>query len=411
MRVFRLTATVLLAGLASAAGAADPFYLARLRDGEAALARDDAKGALRELTIGCFGLLDEAPLLGRCLATLALAGVRAGEKEALTRTFSRLVEAEELIGAWTEADLTPALRRAFVAEVGPVLPEALLVDRPAFRDLLRAHQRHSLAALDGGQLRRALRERIQGEPEEVFWVEELARFELTEGRSTAALQAIDEAVDRGLGSTTLSCIEGRAAWRERAWSRAAVSLSACGDAASGLDQVEALLEAGRPEEAAAVWRTLDPELQTGARATGLRERLPLAAPPATTAPVPPPAAAGGGTEAERLRAELAGASESDAVRSILARALDSAQRPGATTAMWHVAAEAAYRLSQWIDANRYFEQGGAPTSPELAFYYAVSLEQVGRREEARRVLAPALPRLRRTPWVESMIQRINGSAP
>jgi len=76
----------------------------------------------------------------------------------------------------------------------------------------------------------------------------------------------------------------------------------------------------------------------------------------------------------------------------------------------HLAAEAAYRISRWADAARYFKRGGEPgeNQPELQFYMAVSLFESGDAAGAAAILKRSLPNLQRSPYVDAYARKILG---
>ncbi|HEX5715113.1 MAG TPA: hypothetical protein VF179_03070 [Thermoanaerobaculia bacterium] len=76
----------------------------------------------------------------------------------------------------------------------------------------------------------------------------------------------------------------------------------------------------------------------------------------------------------------------------------------------HLAAEAAYRISRWADAARYFRRGGEPgeNQPELQFYMAVSLFESGDAAGAAAILRRSLPNLQRSPYVDEYARKILG---
>jgi tetratricopeptide (TPR) repeat protein len=76
----------------------------------------------------------------------------------------------------------------------------------------------------------------------------------------------------------------------------------------------------------------------------------------------------------------------------------------------YLAGEAAYRNSRWTEAAAYFKRGGTPGDdrPELLFYMAVSLYEVGDQPGAALALKRSLPNLQKTPYVESYVKRILG---
>lgn len=83
--------------------------------------------------------------------------------------------------------------------------------------------------------------------------------------------------------------------------------------------------------------------------------------------------------------------------------------PGSVEAQ-HLAAEAAYRISRWADAARYFRRGGEPgeNQPELQFYMAVSLFESGDAAGAAAILKRSLPNLQRSAYVDEYARRILG---
>jgi hypothetical protein len=76
----------------------------------------------------------------------------------------------------------------------------------------------------------------------------------------------------------------------------------------------------------------------------------------------------------------------------------------------HLAAEAAYRVSNWADAVRYFQRGGEPPAdqPELLFYMAVALYESGAAAKAAEILKRTLPNIQRTPYVDAYAHKILG---
>lgn len=76
----------------------------------------------------------------------------------------------------------------------------------------------------------------------------------------------------------------------------------------------------------------------------------------------------------------------------------------------HLAAEAAYRISRWPEAARYFRRGGEPgeNQPELQFYMAVALFESGDAAGAAAILKRSLPNLQRSPYVDAYARKILG---
>jgi hypothetical protein len=92
----------------------------------------------------------------------------------------------------------------------------------------------------------------------------------------------------------------------------------------------------------------------------------------------------------------------------LARAVADAH-PEAADAQ-RLAGEAAYRIKRFKEAAEYFRRGGDPGDgePELLFYQAVSLFELGNKDEAAAAFKRALPNLRRTPYIDGYAKKILG---
>ena len=73
-----------------------------------------------------------------------------------------------------------------------------------------------------------------------------------------------------------------------------------------------------------------------------------------------------------------------------------------------LAGEAMYRLARWDEAYDYFHRAGdTPVDrPDLLFYFAVAAYETDHPEEAASLLEPALPHLKRTPFVDGYAARI-----
>ncbi len=121
------------------------------------------------------------------------------------------------------------------------------------------------------------------------------------------------------------------------------------------------------------------------------------------------------TEAERkkliqARQLLAERREAKEIREAYQLAREVADAHPDLKEAQHLAAEGAYRISRWSDATTYFRRGGDPgeNEPERLFYMAVSLYESGDAAGAAAALKRALPNLKRTPYVDSYVQKIQG---
>jgi predicted Zn-dependent protease len=79
----------------------------------------------------------------------------------------------------------------------------------------------------------------------------------------------------------------------------------------------------------------------------------------------------------------------------------------------YLAGETAYRNSRWMDAVAFFRRAGEPGDdrPELLFYLAVALFEAGDPPAATAALKRSLPKLQKTPYVDSYVRRITGGPP
>lgn len=112
----------------------------------------------------------------------------------------------------------------------------------------------------------------------------------------------------------------------------------------------------------------------------------------------------------RVRKVLSGDSKVKDLRQAFDLARGVADAHPESVEAQHVAAEAAYRVSRWADAARYFQRGGEPPvdQPELLFYMAVALFESGEQTKAAEILKRSLPNLQRTPYVDAYARKILG---
>jgi hypothetical protein len=112
----------------------------------------------------------------------------------------------------------------------------------------------------------------------------------------------------------------------------------------------------------------------------------------------------------RVRKVLSGDSKVKDLRQAFDLARGVADAHPESIEAQHLAAEAAYRVSRWVDAARYFQRGGEPPAdqPELLFYMAVALYESGDQTKAAEILKRSLPNLQRTPYVDSYARKILG---
>lgn len=118
-----------------AAAQVDPAYQSLLREGVQQYDLGDFSAATRAFRLACFGMLDEPPALGGCLARLAMAQDRNDDPEGFQETFRRLSEVEERFQGYSKSDLTPEQRADLDRRLIARVPAATLRTIPAFQAL------------------------------------------------------------------------------------------------------------------------------------------------------------------------------------------------------------------------------------------------------------------------------------
>ncbi len=111
-----------------------------------------------------------------------------------------------------------------------------------------------------------------------------------------------------------------------------------------------------------------------------------------------------------LRRQQGSAGSVAELEAVIEAALRLAEDHPTARDPWFIAGEAAYRASDWKSAADFLQRGGGPPPdrPELLFYLAVSLFELGNQSEAASVLRRAAPNLQRTAIVERYLRRILG---
>lgn len=422
--------------------AAHPYYERQLDRGSQALAREDYAAATRSLRLAAFGLLDEPTVLARCLVGLALAERGAGDVAATRETVDRVLDLEGRFGAYSDADLEADLAARFTALLVDVVPAERLRSVPAFHAVARRKTAAELDALPPSQQAERLEELMAAEPEAPLWPLMLARLEQVAGRSPRAISLADRVLALRPEESGAFCVRGLAHAGATDCAAAALDLARCDrtliDPAIAWTHLDCLVETERWRQASALVSRLPPALRSERRFRKLVRQVERNLPASTAAneeaaneeaaseqaadtpdadrqPAPPASSALSDADAERLRRareELGRARTSSDLALARSLAGDVAERnPGSRQAQ-RLAGELAYRASSWSEAVRYFHRAGISTGdrPELLFYYAVALWESGEPAAAAVVLEQALPRLRRTPFVDGYIEKILGES-
>jgi protein-tyrosine phosphatase len=437
----------------------DPFYLGLLRDGRIAYDRGDFPTAAKDLRLACFGLLDDPQPLTDCLVRLAVAQGAGNDSEGFRDTFRRLAEVEDRFGGYSKAQLPSELRAAFEQKLVVLIPSATLATLPVWRQLLPHKAEAEIAALPPKERRKELEARLAKDPRNLTWNLLAAELDLDEGKAEPAIARAEQAAAIAPQDPRATCMRGLARAYGRHCPQALADLEPCPLAAREARYATALLgcrvELGAWRKAEEQVRALPPQLREDKRIAALAEQVaqhpagsagsagpagpasavpatkpiappvpekPVAKPAPSPAPSPiPPATGQSGRPfslaereaTERVHRLLAANSSAKDLKEALRLARGVADaHPDAKEAQY-LAGETAYRNSRWTDAVAFFRRAGEPGDdrPELLFYLAVSLFEAGDQPAATAALKRSLPRLQKTPYVDSYVRRITGSPP
>ncbi len=461
---------LLLVALPTALAAAEPFYQARLEEGILAYASGGHDAAIRDLRIACFGLLDEPQPLARGLTYLALAQAGAGDRGAFSTTFRRILDVEQRFQAYSEAELAPAVRRAFEAQLERWEPLETLGSVPAFAAVARRMLEARVAAMPPAERRQELERRLAAEPGDVVWRLLMAELELGTGNFEAARKEAEPVAAREPeGSPRLPwalCIRGRALAAVGDCESALRDLAACTRAPLGVEVAEIQLQCYaqlRDWKRGMVLlselppdRRQSPALRKLAKLFERERRLeirtirrsgpPPAEPPSPEPPPvtsdaipvdampdeppdvpPPPSDAGESSEmapappaapppaappalAERIaeaRSVLRSSGSREELTALFEQVRTTAEQHPEDPELHGLAAEIAYRLRRWSEVVAYFGRGDSGAErPDQQFYLAVALYETGERTAAARALDLCLPHLEETELVRDYTAKI-----
>ncbi|MGD1149233.1 MAG: tetratricopeptide repeat protein [Thermoanaerobaculaceae bacterium] len=413
--------TAILLCFALAAQAADPFYMRLLRQGTDAFNRRDFPAAVRQLRVACFGLLDEPELLADGLVRLGLAQASAGDTAGFAETFQRLAEVEERFGGYSKASIPSDVRDVFQQLVVKLIPRPTLAERPAIARLMPLP---STAGATAAPTRPAVPSPVRT---------------ATVAPPTATPAAAATLVPTATPTRSAVPSPGRSATAVAPTTALAVGATLVPATPASISAVPSPSRTGA---VAAPTPTITPVVAATPVPTVEPTRTPVPTPRETpVSAAPGPSAASSGVEPATSSGSLtsppsvapspspAAASspkrvptaaeqrELDAIQELvrkekigdaLARARRLADAHADLAEAQFVAAELAYRTMRWPETVAYFRRAGDPGDgrPLLLFYEAVAVYETGDVERAAAVLKRALPKIRRTSYVESYVQKI-----
>jgi tetratricopeptide (TPR) repeat protein len=446
---------------AAPATAADEFYLNLLRTGSRAMSDNDPGRARFHLQIACFGLLEEPVILSQCLVRLGLAESALGDATAFRQTFDRLVDVERLFpGSFEQADLPPALRDDFEAEVAHWIAESRLVTVPAFQELAIRSAANRLARMPAGERREALERLIAEAPDVSRWRLMLGDIYLEERQYEAAIGHAEAVLAAEPDNPRARCLYALSLASSGRCTEAVADLVFCQAARSDRPTAATVLScqtsAGRWADAGRFFEELPADLQetrqlrrygreiernlaseavseptgaglpaAGAEADGTTP----AAQPSPTLParpnaepavtVPEPATAPATVELSpqdqldvaRARELAATARYKEEVAKALELVLRVADDNPLHTDTQALAGELAYRAQRWSEVIEYLRRMGPSLRDDhvLVFYLSVAYFESGQIEEARRAFNQCCSDPDPSPVIESYRAKILGN--
>jgi tetratricopeptide (TPR) repeat protein len=437
--VLRLVVVIALVSIASFARAED-FYDAELRAGKTDLAAGRTVQAIDELRVAAFGFLDRPPLLSEALVRLALAHETLGQSALVSTTVNRFLEVERRFTVYSTASIESQNRSSFEALLIKTVPRSELVTVPSMARMFRSDAA-KVGDLPAEKRSAAYEQGFRRSPHDIEWPVSAAQDASARGFDDEAIRWSKRALS----------IDGNNA---AAHAVLAHSMTRRGDCRAALAQIEKLSSAdmsSHPELAGdqlicfvkdSRWSDADaalPKLPQAERSRAdvmravetVNARHPRKSAPAVTAGSPPPStnttpaikvstpaplpgsAPAKPASSRSIDALAAGKTlintgrYSDAAKVFLTAANADPQNRDLRLALL----EAASLSRDWRTAVAQISVATPfkPGEEASMFYAAAALYENGRREEARRMLAPARPRLPSTPLVDYYSRMILGT--
>ena len=227
----------LLALAPPAARGADPFYANLLREGALDYGRGDYAAAAHTLRIACFGFLDEPDLLAEGLIRLGLAQAGLEDQRGFTSTFRRLLEIEDLFGAYTSAPVPASLKATFESELARRIDPRELRASTLFSDLAAQRQVSEQSQIPAKKQRSQLKKALKKDPENLQLLWELAQLEMSEDQPREAGPLFDRILELDPADPDARCLRGQARLRIDDCERAAPDLEACSYEASDVQLI------------------------------------------------------------------------------------------------------------------------------------------------------------------------------
>lgn len=204
------------------ATAAD-FYETQLRLGAEAFRTGRTAEAIDHLKIANFGFLDRPVLLVEGLARLTIAQDAAGLRDDMTKTLQRFVDVERQFPSWAKAGVDDETRRRFERLLVAGVSRELLSGVPSLSSLVTSRDA-GLEELTGSGRRKYLENKARTEPTNASWPLLLAEDELRAGNARASLRWADRALEIDPSLTEARVLKLGILTQRKDWANAAKEL-------------------------------------------------------------------------------------------------------------------------------------------------------------------------------------------
>ena len=440
-RVIHLIIAAALLSCSLSAAYAEEFYEQQLRMGKADLAAGHTVQASDELRIAAFGLLERPAMLSDALVRLAIAQNTLSQTAAVARTINRFLDVERRFSVYESAAIEPQTRAEFESLLLKTAPRSELVNVPGLSRLFRSDA-DKVSDLPAAQRAAAYEEGARRAPRDISWPLAAARDFAAQGLDQDVIRWSRRALRIDDRNTTARAMLAHA-FASRGDCREA--LTQIGTLAAseviahpelGGDQFVCLVRESRWTDADAVFARLPQVERARADVTRAAETVAArrnASAPKTNVSSSPSTSVAVPTTSPRPIAPQPGSVQpptrpAPATRSadvtLAAKNLVAAGKYGDAVKMLSpaVTAEPANRplrlaLLEAATLARDWRTAGAqvvPVSPfksgeEASMFYAsAALWENGRKDEARRLMSAARPRLQSTPFVDYYLNMILG---
>lgn len=233
---------VLVTALSVQAFAAEPFYQRLLQDGLRAHAEGDARRAVQDLTLACFGMLEEPPQLMACRIHLANAQAASGDKTSFTETAGRVLDLEASFNLYEDLNLPSDTRPTFEAHLLEWVPMTSLMAAPALAHLAQGQVDLDLLAMDLSERRTALVDLLANDANNTTWQIRMSEVELLSGEYEEALTRAKAVLEQDSELLGAICVRGQANAALGVCEEALTDLEICDESGSRSDVVARRLD-------------------------------------------------------------------------------------------------------------------------------------------------------------------------